>query len=78
MINLRIVLVRPAVGATAAFFLSAAAMASGATSGSGLVILNPTASGALSMTGNSAIQVPSAAVYVNSNSATAVSTVGTA
>lgn len=50
----------------------------GDVSSAGLVVLNLTADDALSMTGNSSIRVPAAAVYVNSNSERAVRTVGTA
>ncbi len=50
----------------------------GGISGSGLVVLNPSASGALTMTGNSTIFVPTHAVYVNSSSSSAVRTVGNA
>lgn len=58
---------------------SAGAAMSAAGSGSaGLVVLNPSAASALSMTGNSSISVPTNAVYVNSSSAEAVSTVGAA
>ena len=46
--------------------------------GSGLVVLNQTASGALRMTGNSEVRVPAHSVYVNSSSQTAVTTVGQA
>jgi hypothetical protein len=50
----------------------------GGTYGSGLVVLDRTASGALSMTGNSTVRIPAQAVYVNSSSSSAVSTVGNA
>ncbi len=50
----------------------------GSTSGSGLVVLNQTASGALSMTGNSSVDIPACAVYVNSSDSNAVRTVGNA
>lgn len=53
------------------------ALASG-TDGSGLVVLNTTANAALSMTGNSTVRIPARAVYVNSNSRSAVRTVGNA
>lgn len=46
--------------------------------GSGMVVLNPTAPGALSMTGNSKIYVPTKAVYVNSSASQAVKTTGSA
>jgi hypothetical protein len=45
---------------------------------SGLVVLNSTADGALSMTGNSKVLIPAKVVYVNSSSPSAVKTVGTA
>lgn len=45
---------------------------------SGLLVLNATESGALSMTGNSLIEIPTRIVYVNSSSSSAVRTVGTA
>lgn len=44
--------------------------------GSGLIVLHPTQSSALSMTGNSSVYVPTRAVYVNSNSTQAVRTSG--
>ncbi|MEX2217368.1 MAG: hypothetical protein WD749_01295 [Phycisphaerales bacterium] len=57
----------------------AAASASGQNiNGSGLVVLHQTASGALSMTGNSAVHIPTRAAYVNSSSSTAVATQGSA
>lgn len=46
--------------------------------GAGLVILDQTASPALSMVGNSKITVPTQAVFVNSTSATSVQTSGVA
>ena len=70
-------IIRSFVTALALVSLAGTALGSG-TTGAGLVVLNPTASGALSITGNSSIQVPAAAVYVNSNSSTAVRTVGAA
>jgi len=45
---------------------------------SGLLVLNPSAYGALSMTGNSHIEIPAKIVYVNSSSCRAVRTTGTA
>lgn len=58
------------------------AMLAGTTGGgqgsSGLVVLNTSADGALSMTGNSKVLIPTKAVYVNSASTQAVKTVGTA
>lgn len=45
---------------------------------SGLLVLNGSASGALSMTGNSQIEIPARLVYVNSSAADAVKTNGTA
>jgi|CXWL01.1.fsa_nt_gi hypothetical protein len=68
---------RPLTFALASFALAGSAHALDVTS-AGLVVLNQTANGALSMTGNSLIEVPSAAVYVNSASVQAVQTVGTA
>jgi hypothetical protein len=56
----------------------AAPALAGGTDGSGLVVLDPSASGALSMTGNSSVQIPARAVYVNSTASDAVRTVGTA
>jgi hypothetical protein len=56
---------------------SGAAFAGGVT-GSGLVVLDTSANGALSMTGNSTVYIPAKAVYVNSNSSSAVKTVGNA
>jgi hypothetical protein len=56
---------------------SSTAMA-GVVTGSGMVVLDTSASGALSMTGNSDVQVPVNSIYVNSNSPTAVKTTGTA
>ena len=50
----------------------------GGTSGSGLIVLDQNASAALSMTGNSTIEIPARAVYVNSSASNAVRTVGTA
>jgi hypothetical protein len=43
----------------------------------GLVVLNPTASSALRMVGDSVIKVPARTVYVNSNSNQAITTHGT-
>jgi hypothetical protein len=57
--------------------LTAAAMGSSVT-GCGLVVLNQSASGALTMTGNATVNIPTQAVYVNSSSTTAVRTVGNA
>lgn len=59
----------------------AAACASSAfaqQSGSGLVVLDQSASGALSMTGNSTVRIPARAIYVNSSHASAVRTTGNA
>jgi len=47
-------------------------------SASGLVVLDPSGSGALSMVGNSDVLIPARAVYVNSSSLTAVTTTGNA
>lgn len=57
-----------------------AGMALGADgiSGSGLVVLDPSAAGALTMTGNSLVHIPAKAVYVNSSSNSAVKTTGSA
>jgi hypothetical protein len=55
-----------------------AGSAAAAVSGSGLVVLNQTASGALRMTGQSAVRVPAHAVYVNSSSSSAISAQGQA
>lgn len=48
----------------------------GGVSGSGIVVLDPSASGALTMSGNAAIEIPARTVYVNSNSTSAVRTNG--
>lgn len=45
---------------------------------SGLVVLDPSASGALTMVGNAVVQIPTKAVYVNSSAANAVRTSGNA
>jgi hypothetical protein len=45
---------------------------------SGLVVLDQTGSGALSLTGNSEIEIPARSVYVNSSSSNAVSISGSA
>lgn len=62
--------------------LAAAAHAGGNEAGgpppSALVVLDANGSGALSMVGNSTVQIPARAVYVNSSSTTAVSTTGSA
>lgn len=47
--------------------LAGLAQTAAAQMGSGLVVLHPTASGALTMSGNSHVHVPAKAVYVNSN-----------
>lgn len=57
--------------------LAATAMAGG-TSGCGLVVLNHSAGGALTMTGNSTVDIPTQAVYVNSSASNAVKTTGNA
>jgi hypothetical protein len=67
-----------ACGAVGALVVSAGATSRGGVTEAGLVVLHPTADGALSMTGNSLVEVPSAAVYVNSSSQNAVTTTGTA
>lgn len=46
--------------------------------GSGIVALNPTAAGALEMVGNSTVRIDTRAVYVNSNSPSAIRTTGSA
>jgi hypothetical protein len=46
--------------------------------GSGLVVLDTSAQGALTMSGSSSVQIPARAVYVNSSSTSAVTTVGNA
>lgn len=58
--------------------VASAGTAMGQFSASGLVVLDPSAPGALSMVGNSDITIPARAVYVNSSSNTAVSTTGNA
>jgi len=50
----------------------------GGASGSGLVVLNASSNGALTMNGNASIEIPTKIVYVNSSSPTAVQTVGKA
>lgn len=45
---------------------------------SGMVVLDNSASGALSMVGNSTVQIPARAVYVNSSATSAVATTGSA
>lgn len=50
----------------------------GDLSGSGIVVLHPSAEGALTMVGNSTVEIPAKAVYVNSNHAQAVKTTGNA
>jgi hypothetical protein len=57
--------------------LAGSAMA-GTDRGCGLVVLDYGAAGALNLVGNSSIQVPTKAVYVNSNSSSALLTTGTA
>jgi hypothetical protein len=57
--------------------LSASALGDG-LSGSGMIVLNPSASGALSMTGNATVRIPARAVYVNSTNSRAVTTSGNA
>ena len=57
--------------------LAGSAYAGGVT-GSGLVCLDTSSAGTLSMTGNSTVYIPARAVYVNSNSSSAVRTVGNA
>jgi hypothetical protein len=58
--------------------VSAMSFGAGDLSSAGLVVLNTSADGALSMTGSSAIHIPAATVYVNSSSRNAVRTVGNA
>jgi hypothetical protein len=50
----------------------------GGLDGSGIVVLDRSADGALNMVGNSDVEIPARAVYVNSSSATAVRTQGNA
>lgn len=50
----------------------------GGSSGSGLLVLNSSADGALTMSGSSSIEIPARLVHVNSSSPTAVETVGQA
>lgn len=50
----------------------------GSIQGAGLVVLNSSADGALSMTGSTTVRIPASTVYVNSSSRTAVKTVGNA
>jgi hypothetical protein len=57
--------------------LATSALAGG-IEGSGLIVLDPSASGALEMVGNATIHIPARAVYVNSNHSTAVRTTGNA
>lgn len=66
-----------AVGIGMIAALVATAQAGGA-SGSGLVVLNASSNGALTMNGNASIEIPTKVVYVNSASASAVQTVGKA
>ncbi|MCC5822362.1 MAG: hypothetical protein LAT64_06475 [Phycisphaerales bacterium] len=53
-------------------------LAAAGSGSSGLVVLNPQASGALTMNGNASVEVPARVVYVNSSSETAVTTNGRA
>jgi hypothetical protein len=57
--------------------LSASALGDG-LQGSGMIVLNPSASGALTMTGNATVRIPARAVYVNSSNSHAVTTSGNA
>jgi hypothetical protein len=66
------------IALTLAAFAGLAMGSLGGPAPSGLVVLNPTANAALSMTGNAKILVPSKVAYVNSNSAQAIKTTGTA
>jgi hypothetical protein len=66
------------IGFAIAASLSMLAGTAGGGNSSGLVVLDPSADGALSMTGNSKILIPSKVAYVNSSSKQAVKTVGTA
>jgi hypothetical protein len=50
----------------------------GGVEGSGLVVLNTSVSGALTMTGNASVIIPARATYVNSCSSSAVRTTGNA
>lgn len=67
-----------AVSAAALGTMGVASFGAGDLSSAGLVVLNTSADGALSMSGSSAIHVPAATVYVNSSSRNAVRTVGNA
>jgi hypothetical protein len=58
--------------------LAGSAFAASDVTGSGVVVLDPSAEGALSMVGNSTVQIPARAVYVNSNHSQAVRTTGSA
>lgn len=63
------------------FLIGVAALAGTAlgqnVTGSGLIVLHPSAAGALRQSGTSTIRVPAHAIYVNSNHASAVTTQGT-
>lgn len=65
---------------TTVFTLGALAVgnAFGQSNGSGIVVLHPSASGALNMVGKSTVEVPARAVYVNSSAKDAVKTSGAA
>jgi hypothetical protein len=64
------------------FLLGLVASAGTATAsgieGSGIIVLHPSMNGALTMSGNSTVQIPAKAVFVNSNHATAVRMSGNA
>jgi hypothetical protein len=59
-----------------ALIVAAMAPACWAQNGAGLVVLHPSASGALTMSGQSHVQVPANAVYVNSSHSFALKTSG--
>lgn len=58
--------------------MAGTALGASSSMGSGLVVLHPSANGALTMTGNSSVHIPAKAVYVNSTSNSAVKTTGNA
>src|SRR5690242_10921023 len=58
--------------------LAASSATAGGLDGSGLVVLDGSASGALTMVGNSVVQIPARSAFVNSSSASAVRTTGNA
>lgn len=64
--------------AFASLLLAGSASLQAGSNVSGLVILHPTASGALTMSGNASIHIPAHAVYVNSNHNQAIKSSGQA